>query len=345
VNSLEKELSSWIKNQGSMDFPGGKILCYHQGKKKVDLSYGKVWPLYDLASLTKILFTTSVIMELVQSKKLNLSEKVQTYYPWYSGKSVKISQLLNHTAGNTAWLPLYKKVNQKSEVSLRLPQLMGQLRGLPRSRKSEAVYSDLDFFILGGVLEQIMDRPLVEIWSDFKDRVLPKTKLHFTPKKQSRFSKSHYAPTEPCVWRKRPLQGEVHDENCFALGGVAPHAGLFGGIDDLGAYALLLRSILRGKKGFVTQSLLKKFTKASIPQKHGFWGLGFMKPSLEGSTAGQNFSSSSFGHTGFTGTSLWMDPKRDLIVALVSNRVYPSRKNKDFQRIRPLIHDWIGERI
>ena len=134
------------------------------------------------------------------------------------------------------------------------------------------------------------------------------------------------------------MRGEVHDENTWALGGVAPQAGLFGTIGDLSNWGLELRKAVMGKRnGLCSEKTAKLFTKRRTPVTQGDWGLGFMKPG-KNSSAGK-FSKSSFGHLGFTGTSIWIDPKRDLVVSILSNRVHPTRDNIEIRKLRPLIHN------
>jgi len=168
--------------------------------------------------------------------------------------------------------------------------------------------------------------------------------MHFNLGKRN-YAKNKYAPTERCAWRKRVLQGEVHDENAFALGGIAPHAGLFGRIEDVSQWALEIRKALNGQSTMCEKKWLQKFVRRQIPAKQGDWGWLYMKPTRGQASCGRYFSSSSFGHTGFTGTSLWFDPKKDLIVVVLSNRVHPTRQNRAFVTLRPMIHDWVVQAL
>ena len=142
------------------------------------------------------------------------------------------------------------------------------------------------------------------------------------------------------------LQGEVHDDNTWGLGGISSHAGLFGSIDDLAGFGLQLRAQIRGEAGArVGQATAGLFTQRAIPREAGDWALGFMMPALQGASCGRHFSERSIGHTGFTGTSLWYDPDRDLLVSILSNRVFGGRENKAFLTLRPQMHDWIVEHL
>jgi CubicO group peptidase (beta-lactamase class C family) len=136
----------------------------------------------------------------------------------------------------------------------------------------------------------------------------------------------------------------VHDDNAWAFGGLSTHAGLFGSIDDLGWFALFMRSELKGyAKTSVKPKTAQFFASRSLPPGKGDWALGYMMPTPGNSSAGNYFSPFSIGHTGFTGTSLWYDPQADLSIAILSNRVFYGRENKEFATLRPQIHNWIIE--
>ncbi|MCB0421642.1 MAG: serine hydrolase, partial [Bdellovibrionales bacterium] len=204
-----------------------------------------------------------------------------------------------------------------------------------------AVYSDLDFLVLGYYLEALYEKELVKIWEGIQEDHHLET-LHFCVNNKPKFSKNRYAPTEKCPWRKKVLQGEVHDDNTWSLLGVSSHAGLFGSIHDVSRWGReLRRSYYERGKGLAPSSIVRAYCRRSLPVTVGDWGYGFMKPSRSQSSAGKHFSASSVGHTGFTGTSFWWDPQKDLMIVILSNRVHPSRKNQKFVALRPLIHDWI----
>lgn len=343
MNAVEKKLKSKLKEHGHLKYPGCKVQAFLKGKKVVDISWGKTYPFYDLASLTKIIFTTLWFIETVQSRKMSLESQVQFHLPWYTRENIKIKNLLNHSAGNSWWQPFYKEINLALPAEQRFQQLEKFCQGAPTTSESKAVYSDIDFFLLGSVMQSFSQKPILENWNQLFETFFEKTSFHFNPQNKRRMSKALYAPTEICSWRSKTLQGEVHDENAWSLGGVAPHAGLFGSIDDLSTYGLLLRQGLYGNTQKIDSKVLKHFIKRSLPKERGDWGLGFMLPSEKNSSAGEHFSKTSFGHTGFTGTSFWFDPKKDLFVSILSNRVHPSRENRDFVSLRPMIHDWIVE--
>lgn len=340
-------LNSYLKKQslqsGFMDFPGFWLQAFYKGKKVANLKVGKTYNYYDFASITKVIFTTTYFMKAVTDKKVQLSQKVSSILPWYQHSLVKVADLLNHSAGNEWWMPYYKKIDR----TLSLPQAYQQLEKLcqkaPRPHVGKrAVYSDLDFYLLGSIMQALENKPLQSIWLSLKKELYPKSTLHFNTHNKPYYSRSQYAPTEKCTFRKKQLQGEVHDENAWALGGVAPHAGLFGKISDLSQFGLLMRNFYFAKsQKTLNPKVVKKFTSRSLSQKKGDWGYGFMLPAKQGSSAGEKMSKKSFGHTGFTGTSLWFDPEMDLLVCILSNRVFPTRKNRGFIKLRPWLHDQI----
>ncbi len=345
MNSFEKFLKSQLKSQDQLEYPGCKIQVYFKGKLKVDLSWRKTYHFYDLASLTKIIFTTQWYMDQVSKGLLSVESPVVQFLPWYLYKDIKIKQLLNHSAGNSWWQPFYKSLTQDLSVDQKYQQLEKLCQTAPIEKQERAVYSDIDFFLLGSVMQRCVQKPLFECWQDLFESYYSRTHFHFRPLENSKNKKSLYAPTENCPWRNKILQGEVHDENAWALGGVGPHAGLFGTIDDLSSYGLGLREALLGKSKILSAPTVQHFIQRSLPASRGDWGLGFMLPSPSGSSAGERFDKSSFGHTGFTGTSFWFDPKKDLFVSILSNRVHPSRKNRDFVSLRPQIHNWVMQYV
>ncbi len=344
MNSLEKELRQRALHSGDMDFQGFQMQVVSKGKLIINLKVGKTYPFYDFASLTKILFTVPWFMREYQCNKNILHKAVSEFIPWYPAKTVKVGELLNHSAGNTWWEPFYKKISGSLPPEQAFQQMERLCREAPREKKvARAVYSDIDFYLLGSIMQKVEAKPLQAIWMELKNQFYPCSHLHFNYGNKPLHPRKQYAPTEKCSWRGKVLQGEVHDENCWALGGMAPHAGLFGKIEDLTSYGFFLRQILRSKASVLRTSTLKNFSKRSLPKTKGDWGYGFMLPSQKGSSAGDLLSKNSFGHTGFTGNSFWFDSQRDLFVSLLSNRVHPTRENKGFIRLRPKIHNWIIE--
>lgn len=363
MSALERKFLVKMGDEYKKATPGLKIQAFHKGKKVLDVALGKTYEIYDWASLTKIVFTTSALMSRFDEGSWRLNDPIHKWVPWFPEESTwQVRDLLTHSAGLTWWYPFYKQVTKKTdqrtspeaaweifEGILRRRILSDFKKKGPRSLKRHAlksVYSDLDFFVLGLTLEAIAGAPLYEIWSELREKMnLSQTDFH----RGNRCPSVHrnVAPTEDCAWRGKVLKGEVHDQNTWALRGVAPHAGLFGPIDDLSRWGLLLRASLKGspRKGFVSEQTARLFTKRALPRTRGDWALGFMMPSKGTASCGPRFSADSVGHTGFTGTSLWYDPRKDLLVTILSNRVHPTVENIEIRNLRPLIHNWIAEEI
>lgn len=391
MNQLEKCLVRNIEAKWKDATPGLRVQAFRAKQKIVDLAWGNVFPFYDWASLTKIVFTNTALMLLVEDGVLNLEDSPDEWLSWWPGQRGRLlTDLLTHSAGLRWWYPFYKKIahsgRRSAEDSLSKaikredrplaawnlfrPELVRIVRSDLNKKATfdrhgryvadKSVYSDLDFLVLGEILQEMMQKGLNDIWLTMSEQ-MGLENVHFNPGNHPRYKKHLYAPTEKCPWRKKILQGEVHDDNAWALAGVAPHAGLFGGIDDLSFWGRQLRKVYRGElvRGYPRPETLHRFTKRAMPVDKGDWALGFMLPSgashFSGiqrgkmstpvsASCGPLFSSESFGHTGFTGTSIWYDPKQDLLITILSNRVHPTRSNELFRQLRPEIHTLIAER-
>lgn len=323
--------------------PGVQVLAYHKGKKAISLDVGETYSFYDWASLTKVVSTISLCMKLVDSKKIDINHSVKNYLPWLSLEN-PVQEFMTHSAGMTWWVPLYKSIPTDIDLAERRYHLMKILRDFKSEKVEKAVYSDIDFWILGLLIEALESHPLDTLFDVLADQLRLKNTFYHRENKP-RYRVEKYAPTEQCEWRGRIMQGEVHDENAWALGGVAGHAGLFGPIDDLMAWGLEIRRALRGESRVWSQKTTKLFLSRHLEPRVGDWALGFMMPTPGVSSCGKYFSTSSVGHTGFTGTSIWFDPKKDVIVAILSNRVHPTRRNEEFKKLRPQLHDWVMEEL
>lgn len=290
--------------------------------------------IYDLASLTKVVATTTLAMILVDEGRIDIDKPVSAFLPKFRGGAkdrVTVSHLLSHSAGFDAVLPLYKELRGKAAYVERIQQLpLGYEPG------TQSVYSDLGEILLGEILERVAGEPL--------DAFTRRAILDPLGMQDTRFVPGpellpRIAPTEHDPWRGRLLRGEVHDENAFALGGVAAHAGLFGSAPDLARFAqMLLNGGVYDQRRIVSRAVLERFTRrAGIPGSSR--ALGWDTPS-PGSSAGSLLSPRAFGHTGFTGTSLWIDPERRLFVILLTNRVHPTRENDALpKRVRAEVAD------
>ncbi|MBZ0112400.1 MAG: DUF1343 domain-containing protein [Thermoanaerobaculia bacterium] len=290
---------------------------------------------YDLASLTKVIVTTSLAMMMVDEGRLDLDAPVASYLPLFRGpnkEKVTVRHLLTHSSGIDWWAPLHLELEGQKAYVERI-----QAMDLVYEPGSEMKYSDLGIILLGEILQRVSGQSLNEL---AEKRLLGPLAMEHTGYLPDRELWPSIAPTEDDPWRHRILQGEVHDENAYALGGVAPHAGLFGTAPDLARFAqmLLNRGVLEHNR-LIAPSTVDEFTRDAKLPEGSLRALGWDTKSPQGSSAGSLFSANSYGHTGFTGTSLWIDPSRQLFVILLTNRVHPTRDNKLIREVRPAVAD------
>ncbi len=289
--------------------------------------------IYDLASLTKVIALTTECMILVDRGKLDLDAPVQRYVPEFRGPmkdQVTIRYLLTHSAGLVADLPLWDSTRTR-EAALAMVDT-APLVSPPGTR---FVYSDLSAIVLMQVVERITGRPFDQLLADDVFTPLGMTATGFAPPKTSR---DRIAPTEmDTFFRHRLLIGEVHDESAARLGGVSGNAGLFSAAPDLARFARWLLKMRR------TDSLhVREFTQRQNIPPGSSRALGWDTPS-ENSSAGTKMGPNAFGHTGFTGTSIWMDPDRDLFIILLTNRVNPTRANTKIFQVRRRVADLVND--
>ncbi len=336
-------------------FPGAVLLVQHGGRQRwqvaggvADLATGEAVradTCFDLASLTKPLCTTLAVMHLIQSDRLSLEDRlgdVAEVFAPSEKAGIRIRQLLSHQSGFPAWRPYFEILRRQPPAARgRLWRQMLADEPLAYRPGEQTLYSDLDFMALqivveaqaGQRLDQYAARELYQPMG-LRDLFFTDTALPPLPRP--------FAATEQCPWRGRVLKGHVHDDNAFALGGVAGHAGLFGtaaAVADL--LDLLLAAVKRPQPDQVLDAAqLRRFFQR---QPSSDWTLGFDTPAVTGSSSGRHFSASTVGHLGFTGTSFWMDLDREVFVVLLTNRIHPSRTNEGIKAFRPLIHDRIME--
>jgi len=286
--------------------------------------------IYDLASLTKVIATTTRAMQAVEAGRLRLDARLGAYLPAWRGtdrEAVTIGDVLEHASGLTAYLPFFRDHAGRADFERAICSL--PLEYPPRAR---SIYSDLGFILLGFVLED----------AGFPLNVLPfgTESPFFNPGKDLR---ARCAPTELDLWRGRLLQGEVHDENTWALGGIAGHAGMFGTAAGVGAFARDVLNGLGGQTTFARPDTFAAFAaKSAVPGSSRALGWDTMLPT---SSCGTRLSPRAIGHTGFTGTSLWIDPALNLYVVFLTNRIHPARDNNRIQPVRRALHDAIVEAL
>ncbi len=337
-------------------FPGASLAVTHRGSLVASRGFGcftyedgspevKAETVFDLASVTKVVATTAVAMLLYQRHQLQLDTPLAKFLPEFlslaprhqqaAREAVTIRMLLSHSSG----LPAYEKLFQfaQSREDLIRAALTIRLVARPASR---AEYSDIGFILLGEVLAQKADLPLDLFARQEIFTPLGMMRTRFNPPPEW---KLEIPPTEDDhAFRRRMIQGEVNDENAFVMGGVAGHAGLFAPATDVARFA---ECMLHGGAALFEPATVKLFTRREEAPIGTSRALGWDTPSLHESSSGRNFSQASFGHLGFTGTSLWIDPGRQLSVTLLTNRTWPKRASQAIRQVRPLVHDAIVEAL
>jgi len=344
-------------------FPGATLAVGYKDRVALHafgkLSYDEPSPLvnlntmYDVASLTKVIVTTTLVEKLVEGDfkvPLNLDAPIERYLPeWTAGQfkdnptglewrhKVTVRHLMTHTSG----LPPFKeywRTSKGKDDTLRM--IFNE--PLEYEPGTKMVYSDLGIILMAEIIERLTGRKLDDLAREYIFEPLQMQHSMYKPPKKLW---PEIAPTEfDSQFRHRLIQGEVHDENAFAIGGVSGHAGVFSTAPDLAAFCQMY---LNGGI-YAHQRILKRATIAQFTVPQQLSGntrtLGWVVPT-EGSSSGHYFSPHSFGHTGFTGTSIWIDPDRQLFVVLLTNRVNPTRENHKIAEVRPALHDAVMQAL
>jgi CubicO group peptidase (beta-lactamase class C family) len=302
---------------------------------------------FDLASFTKPLATTLSIIKLISQQKLELSQRLGSILTPFNRTDkgrISIENLLYHNSGFPDYRPYYK-VLCKLEPNLRKDALRELLVKEPLINPpgKRVKYSDIGFMILCWVIEQVTGNPLdrfvmKEIYYPLGLENLFFVDLNSTPRHVK------FAATEFCSWRNILLEGVVHDDNAFVVGGIQGHAGLFGTAQDVLSLLSELMAAYLGSPctGVFDTDLIQMFFKQ---QEHTGRALGFDTPSSIDPSCGQYFSKDTVGHLGFTGTSFWMDLDRNVMIILLTNRVHPSRSNTKIKAFRPKLHDRVMKEL
>lgn len=347
MNSLQTLKNLLEQAQSEFQFSGYQLVL--SSSEKTHSLYGGLrsyWRLdspvssetyFDLASLTKPLLTVSALAQLVDHKKIDLQESIENYDPsWKSSPygNLLLCDLLSHCSGLLSWFPFFSQDLDWKTVLLQKPELF--LKFPPRKKTQ---YSDVGFLILGSVLEAVTQQQLKSIFDLMIKRPLRLNGIEFGP--LDSLTEKQAVATE---WRQEIhscLEGTSFDENANHLGGVAPHAGLFGSAEALLPFCREWLLAVKGQSSWLTQKTASLFTSRTQFIPDSSWALGWDTRSFEGSSAGSFFSEKSFGHLGYTGTSIWIDPVTEIISIFLCNRVHPSRLDERIRRFRPLLHDEI----
>ena len=353
-------------------FPGGVVAIGHRdrrelgarvairpfGKQGYDDGAPPVTPdtIYDAASLTKSVVTATLAAMLVEAGHLDLDAPVPRYIPEWTAQqnevaaqrlssrwndAVTVRHLLTHTSG----LPAHKNYFQNHfQTAASRREIVARVLATAPAHEpgAQSIYSDLGFIVLGEIIERLTGKALDEL---ARRRIFDSLGMTASTFKPAASLRSRIAPTEvDDTFRKRLVHGEVHDENAWVMGGVAGHAGLFTTAADLAVFCqTLLNGGIYAHRRLLRRATIAQFNTASPLAAHTR-ALGWNVPT-PGSSSGHYFSARSFGHTGFTGTSIWIDPDKQLFVVLLTNRVHPSRDNDKINTVRPALHDAIVEAL
>ncbi len=351
---VDKVVNDAIKDSA---FPGAVVLIAQDSAIIYEKAYGHFtydpnstpvsWnTMYDLASVSKVISTTTATMMCYDRGLIKLDDPVAKYLPAFgkNGKEkVTIRNLLLHDSGLrpdiTRPFSYFDTVQNKPQAVMN--EIFNDTLVYPTG--SKMVYSDLNMILMGKIIEKVTGKTLDKFAEQNIFKPLAMYSTMYNPPASLKY---RIAPTEyDSTWRHKQIWGEVHDETSSLLGGVAGHAGLFSTAGDM---ARLLQMLLQkgnyeGKQ-FIKPSTVELFTKRQSDLSTR--ALGWDTKSLKGySSAGHLFSNLSYGHTGFTGTSVWTDPTRDLFVVFLTNRVYPTRKDLKILWVRPKLHDAVIESL
>lgn len=331
-------------------FPGASLAVTHTGKLVALKAFGRftydpsspevtVETVFDLASVTKVVATTSMAMVLYERGLFDLDAPIVGVVTEFAStdkrrNEITLRMLLAHSSGLPAHEKLYLRAKGRQELidlALRVP--------LKTDPGLHAEYSDIGFIILGLALERLAEEPLDHFCR--REIFSPLRMVHTTYNPPAAW-KTNIPPTaDDRAFRKRIIQGEVNDENASVMGSVAPHAGLFSTASDITVFA---DPMLRGGKPLLHSETVRLFTTRQSSPVGTSRALGWDTPSAP-SLSGQYFSRSSFGHIGFTGTSLWVDPERQVSVALLTNRTWPDSSNRAIRKVWPRFHDAVMQSL
>ncbi|MCU1254163.1 MAG: beta-lactamase, partial [Candidatus Angelobacter sp.] len=335
-------------------FPGAAVAIARHGKLIAHKGLGRFTyeetspivaadTIYDLASITKVIATTTACMILYERGLFDLDQPLVELFPEFGGDTseqkdarcqVTLGMLLAHSSGLPAYIKLFQTAHNKDELlreALQVP--------LTAAPGIHAEYSDIGFILLGEVLQKLSGEPVDQFC---QREIFTKLNLAHTRFNPSEDQKLLIPPTEDDrTFRHRLIQGEVNDENASVMGGVAAHAGCFSTAFDVSVFA---QCLLRGGSPLVKKETLEIFTRRQDLPSDTSHGLGWDTPT-QPSQSGRYFSSRSYGHLGYTGTSLWIDPDRQLSVTLLTNRTWPDRGSQSIKQVRPAFHDAVIEAL
>jgi CubicO group peptidase (beta-lactamase class C family) len=368
---MDGAVSDWV-------FPGASLIINLEGNTLKRACYGhctlfpedeetNLGTIFDIASLTKPIATTTAVMILQREEKLGIEEKVSSYIPEFDigqKKEIRIWHLLTHSSGLPAWIPFYQMIElplkldrpSASWISVRdsmITKFLGLISKIPLMSKpgEKSCYSDLGFMVLHWIVEAASGMEFDRFCSKRIFLPLQMEDTFFVRlNSRNRRKKGHFASTEICPIRRRLLRGEVHDLNCYILGGYSGHSGLFSKVDDLDKFVEFILKSYHGinsgvERLIIPPEIMKPFLQRRSSVQGSTWACGWDTPSKIYSSSGRHFSSHSIGHLGYTGCSIWIDMERWIYVILLTNRCHPTSRNEKIKKFRPLFHDLVMEEL
>ena len=360
-------------------FPAASLLIGTPNQILFDQHFGQAreGTCFDIASLTKAVSTATLCMQFYAEDLIKMGD---TLFQWLGGarqpfhKEVSVEYLLCHKGGFPAWQAYYRELPLDMVGTEEARQRIRNacLEEPPFFRPgAQCVYSDLGYILLGEILAEVgivsldvLFQHRIAIPLSLKDTffvrnmgnpIKPTQKRGYTTATQhvptgegnaetvSRTKSRRFAPTEDCPWRERVVHGEVHDQNAYAMGGVAGHAGLFSTTKDLHRFISELVQCYHGKSDWIPAEIVQTFL--DYPHKPGEFVLGWDTPKAKGSLAGQYFSVKTIGHLGYSGCSMWIDLAKNFWVILLTNRIHPNATNEKIRAFRPRLHDLIAKEL
>jgi len=331
-------------------FPAASVAITYGGKLVALRAFGRFTyapeslpvsesSIFDLASVSKVVATTSMAMILYERGLLDLDAPVVGVLPEFAGedtrrRDITLRMLLAHSSGLPAYEKLYLRAAEREEF-------LSEVFSVPlkNAPATHAEYSDIGFILLGIALERIAEEPLDRFCQ--REVFGPLGMLHTAFRPPAAWKSQIPPSADDQTFRRRIIQGEVQDENTSVMGSVAGHAGVFSPAADLAIFA---HGMLNGGAPIVRPETLALFTRRETSPSGTSRALGWDTPSSP-SQSGKYFSPSSFGHLGYTGTSLWIDPERQLSVTLLTNRTWPDCSNQAIKEVRPKFHDAVVEAL
>jgi CubicO group peptidase (beta-lactamase class C family) len=356
--------------------PGAVLLVGKDGEVVYHKAYGcrsvlpEITPMrkdlvFDVASLTKPMITTTLTMKAVEQGLITVDKKLSQIFQTYGthGKErITVRHLLSHCSGYAAHLPFFRTIDHADKTDrLGIMTSRGAVEQIYREIFRSALenlpgkvtkYSDIGFILLGHVLETIygsvhLDKlALQEVLQPLSLKSTGYIDISKVKPRGIEPISDVIVPTTNCPWRRRIICGEVQDENAWAMGGIAAHAGIFSTAIDIHKYAVEMIKCWQGSGRLISRDIVREFWTVDKTVPGSTWCLGWDSPSPENSSAGKYFSKgSSVGHLGYTGCSMWLDAERSVDVVLLTNRVHPRADNNGIKEFRPLVYDAVMEAL